>query len=98
MENKYLKINTENIILLLGSASILIGFILLSIKQDTIRLFFLFLLFAFLGFFMVGSVILYRQLRNQLSKKEVVKIRCPQCKSLNEEDAKFCKSCSKEIG
>jgi zinc-ribbon domain len=30
--------------------------------------------------------------------QEIVKIRCPQCKSLNEEDAKFCKNCGKEIG
>lgn len=31
-------------------------------------------------------------------QKEVVRIRCPHCKELNEEDARFCKSCGKEIG
>lgn len=30
--------------------------------------------------------------------KEIVKVRCSVCKTLNEEDARFCKSCGKEIG
>lgn len=30
-------------------------------------------------------------------EKEVIKIKCRNCKSLNDEDAKFCKSCGKEI-
>ncbi len=30
-------------------------------------------------------------------EKEVIKIRCRNCGSLNDEDAKFCKSCGKEI-
>lgn len=29
--------------------------------------------------------------------EEVIRIRCPQCKELNEEDARFCKSCGKEL-
>ncbi|TAH67359.1 MAG: zinc ribbon domain-containing protein [Anaerolineaceae bacterium] len=31
------------------------------------------------------------------STKEIVKIRCRNCNGLNDEDAKFCKSCGKEI-
>ncbi|MDF2589117.1 MAG: hypothetical protein K0S41_2958, partial [Anaerocolumna sp.] len=31
------------------------------------------------------------------NEKEVIKIRCRSCGSLNDEDAKFCKSCGKEI-
>ena len=30
-------------------------------------------------------------------RKEVVRIRCLSCGTLNEEDAKFCKSCGKTI-
>lgn len=29
--------------------------------------------------------------------KEVIKIRCRNCHALNEEDAKFCKACGKEL-
>ncbi len=29
--------------------------------------------------------------------KEIIKIRCRNCGELNDEDAKFCKSCGKEI-
>lgn len=29
--------------------------------------------------------------------KEIIKIRCKNCNGLNDEDAKFCKSCGKEI-
>ncbi|MDF2673542.1 MAG: hypothetical protein K0R09_1807 [Clostridiales bacterium] len=31
------------------------------------------------------------------SEKEVIKIKCRNCGSLNDEDAKYCKSCGKEI-
>ncbi len=31
------------------------------------------------------------------SEKEVVKIRCRSCQSLNDEDAKFCKSCGQQL-
>jgi len=30
-------------------------------------------------------------------EKEVIKIKCRNCGSLNDEDAKFCKSCGKEL-
>lgn len=30
-------------------------------------------------------------------EKEVIKIKCRECGGLNEEDAKFCKSCGKEL-
>lgn len=30
-------------------------------------------------------------------EKEVIKIKCRSCGSLNDEDAKFCKSCGKEV-
>jgi rRNA maturation endonuclease Nob1 len=30
-------------------------------------------------------------------EKEVIKIRCRSCGSLNDEDAKFCKSCGKDL-
>ncbi len=30
-------------------------------------------------------------------EKEVIKIRCRSCKTLNDEDAKYCKKCGKEI-
>ena len=29
--------------------------------------------------------------------KEVVKVRCPACRALNEENAKFCNQCGKEL-
>lgn len=31
------------------------------------------------------------------SSKEVIKIRCRYCNTLNDEDSKFCKECGKEI-
>lgn len=31
------------------------------------------------------------------SPKEIIKIRCRSCNGINDEDAKFCKSCGKEI-
>jgi len=31
------------------------------------------------------------------SASEVVKVRCPECRTLNEEDARFCKSCGQGI-
>lgn len=30
-------------------------------------------------------------------EKEVIKVRCRNCDSLNDEDAKFCKTCGKEL-
>ena len=29
--------------------------------------------------------------------KDLIKVRCQSCKELNDEDAKFCKNCGKEI-
>ena len=29
--------------------------------------------------------------------QEIIKVRCLECKSLNDEDAKFCKSCGKSL-
>lgn len=37
------------------------------------------------------------KITNPKEGKEVVKIRCRSCGSLNDEDAKYCKSCGKEI-
>lgn len=31
------------------------------------------------------------------SPKEIIRVRCRNCNGLNDEDAKFCKSCGKEI-
>ena len=31
------------------------------------------------------------------SEKEVIKVRCNSCKSLNDEDAKFCKTCGEKM-
>jgi len=30
-------------------------------------------------------------------QKEIIKIRCRNCGALNDEDAKFCKSCGREM-
>ena len=29
--------------------------------------------------------------------KEVIKVRCPSCKTLNDEDAKYCKKCGAQL-
>ena len=29
--------------------------------------------------------------------KQIVKVRCPDCRALNEEDAKFCKQCGRGL-
>ena len=50
---------------------------------------------------MINDVISNIDLVENISKahgeKEVIKIRCRGCGSLNDEDAKFCKGCGKEI-
>lgn len=50
---------------------------------------------------MIDDVISNIDSLNQFTKssgtKEVIKIRCQSCGSLNDEDAKFCKGCGKEI-
>jgi hypothetical protein len=37
------------------------------------------------------------QITNSKETKEVVKIRCRSCGSLNDEDARFCKACGMEL-
>ncbi|MEA4849094.1 MAG: zinc ribbon domain-containing protein [Clostridiaceae bacterium] len=37
------------------------------------------------------------QITNSNEIKEIVKIKCRSCGSLNDEDAKFCKACGKEL-
>lgn len=37
------------------------------------------------------------QMTNSKEAKEVIKIRCRSCGSLNDEDARFCKTCGKEL-
>ncbi len=35
--------------------------------------------------------------RGESQTKEIIKIRCKDCGALNDEDARFCKSCGREI-
>lgn len=37
------------------------------------------------------------QITNPKEAKEVIKIRCRSCGSLNDEDSRFCKACGKEL-
>ncbi len=37
------------------------------------------------------------QMTKQHGTKEVIKIKCRSCDSLNDEDARFCKGCGKEL-
>lgn len=45
----------------------------------------------------ISNIDVVEKITSQKEEKEVVKIRCRSCGSLNDEDAKFCKSCGKEI-
>ncbi|MDF2821379.1 MAG: hypothetical protein K0R15_1820 [Clostridiales bacterium] len=45
----------------------------------------------------ISNIDIVGNLTKPQENKEVIKIRCKSCKSLNEEDAKFCKGCGKEI-
>lgn len=45
----------------------------------------------------ISNIDVVEKITNPKEEKEVVKIRCRSCGSLNDEDAKFCKSCGKEI-
>jgi hypothetical protein len=45
----------------------------------------------------ISNIDIVGNLTKPQENKEVIKIRCKSCKSLNEEDAKFCKECGKEI-
>lgn len=50
---------------------------------------------------MINDVISYIDAIDHITKaqspKEIVKIRCRNCNGLNDEDAKFCKSCGVSI-
>lgn len=35
--------------------------------------------------------------RVKVSQKEKIMVRCPKCKTLNDEDASFCKSCGEKL-
>lgn len=35
--------------------------------------------------------------KSESEVKEIIKIKCKECGALNDEDAKFCKSCGKEL-
>lgn len=45
----------------------------------------------------ISNIDFIDQITNSDEKKEVIKIRCRSCRSLNDEDAKFCKGCGKEL-
>jgi hypothetical protein len=45
----------------------------------------------------ISNIDVVDNITNPRSDKEVIKIRCRSCGSLNDEDSKYCKSCGKEI-
>lgn len=45
----------------------------------------------------VSNIDAFNNLKKEKDIEEVIKIRCKNCSSLNDEDAKFCKECGKEI-
>jgi len=45
----------------------------------------------------VSNIDIIENISKSYVEKEVIKIKCSNCKSLNDEDAKFCKNCGKEI-
>ena len=45
----------------------------------------------------ISNIDAIENITNPQSQKEVVKIRCRKCNTLNDEDAKFCKSCGAAI-
>lgn len=46
---------------------------------------------------MVSNIDAVNQLTKSHEEKEIIKIKCRSCGSLNDEDAKFCKCCGKEL-
>ena len=40
---------------------------------------------------------LVKDMGKNKDQKEIIKIRCRNCGELNDEDAKFCKSCGREM-
>lgn len=45
----------------------------------------------------ISNIDVVDKITSSKEEKEVIKIRCRGCSSLNDEDAKFCKNCGKEI-
>lgn len=45
----------------------------------------------------ISNIDLVEKISPPTNEKEVIKIRCTSCSALNDEDAKFCKSCGNEI-
>ncbi|MGI6561054.1 MAG: zinc ribbon domain-containing protein [Clostridia bacterium] len=45
----------------------------------------------------ISKIDVVSKLATPQQEKEVIKIRCRSCGTLNDEDAKFCKECGKEI-
>lgn len=46
---------------------------------------------------MVSNMDVVEKLTKPQEEIEIIKVRCKNCKSLNDEDAKFCKSCGTEL-
>jgi uncharacterized protein (DUF983 family) len=64
--------------------------------------FFLFFVSLLLGMLLVVitvviEIMLRKQSKNKKIPKKVVKVKCPKCGTLNEEDAKYCKKCAKAM-
>lgn len=45
----------------------------------------------------ISNIDVVDRLTKPQEKEEIIKIRCRSCGSLNDEDAKFCKSCGKQL-
>ena len=45
----------------------------------------------------ISNIDVIENITKPYEKQEVIKIRCRSCETLNDEDAKFCKSCGKEL-
>ncbi len=45
----------------------------------------------------INNIDVVGKITKNFEEKEVIKIRCRSCGNLNDEDAKFCKSCGKEL-
>lgn len=45
----------------------------------------------------ISNIDIIDQIARPHEEKQVIKVRCQSCGSLNDEDAKFCKSCGKPI-
>ena len=45
----------------------------------------------------ISNIDVIDQITNSSETKEVIKIKCRSCGCLNDEDARFCKACGKEL-